>query len=102
MKNSTQYIAGILIGTITGLGILYLLHKPTEPTEHSAEAQRQLNYLSSAIYDMDHPSPENAGIRRIMCERVDERVAKWQALGADVKQVEAYRAGCAKEQWHQP
>ncbi len=55
-----------------------------------------LNWLANAVNDLEHPTVDNANIRRIECENWERDVARWKSLGAPRNKIRRFIAGCAK------
>lgn len=60
------FVLGLLILLVGGGRFIY--RKLQEPCAHLSDPDRaDCRYFEAAIFDLEHPTPENAAVRRIEC-----------------------------------
>lgn len=62
-------LAGIVgLIALLGYGGRAVYRKLQEPCAHLADPERtDCRFFEAAVFDLDHPTPENAAVRRIEC-----------------------------------
>lgn len=63
--------------------------------KHSQES----NYLDNMLYDLEHPTQDNAAVRQIACTDVIKKVDGWMKLpGVDHEKIARFMKSCAQQQ----
>ena len=83
----SRVIFGFGVGSLIAL-LVHLLFRTPE--------SHQLNYLKSAVYDLEHPTPANENIRAIECDGWADRAAAWREKKMPEALVAEYESGCKK------